>query len=143
MRTPPRHLLRRASTTLALALLLPLLPVPTGASAADPVQVAEREVAAMRAEVERTAGQLTAGTRRLEREQAELGEVERRLADARRTADEADARSERARTELKAVVGAAYRSPLPSGVVLALSSAPDAFGDAVAAQADLARVRGR
>ena len=44
--------LRRASLVVALAVALPLLPVPTGAQAADPAAQARREVAAVRAEVE-------------------------------------------------------------------------------------------
>lgn len=134
--------LRRAATVVALAVALPLVPVPTGAQAADPVQVAEREVAAMRAEVDRTAKVLTQGSRRLEREQAELTRVQRDLAQAQRLAGEAQGRSDAARDQLRTLAAAAYRSPVPDGLALALTGTPDRFVDAMIAQADLARVRG-
>ena len=138
-----RPALRRATVTLALTLVLPLLPATTGAQAADPVEVAAREVAAMKAQVDRSARELSAGTRRLERGQRELSEVQRRLTTARREAGAAGERSDRARAQLNAVVAAAYRRPLAGGLRLALSAGADGFGDAVAAQADLAHVRGR
>lgn len=107
------------------------------------MQTAERQVAAMRAEVERTARALTDGTRRLEQEQAALAGVQQRLAVAEREAAEAGAASTAARSRLRTVVGAAYRSPLPSALALALSTGPDGLGDALSAQGDLERVRGR
>ncbi|MBC7374151.1 MAG: D-alanyl-D-alanine carboxypeptidase family protein [Frankiales bacterium] len=138
-----RPALRRATVTLALTLVLPLLPATTGAQAADPVEVAAREVAAMQAEVDRSARELTEGTRRLERGQRELATVQRRLASARREAGEASQRSDQTRAQLNAVVAAAYRRPLAGGLRLALSAGAKGFGDAVAAQADLEQVRGR
>lgn len=137
-----RLALRRTAVTVSLALALPLLPAAPGAQAADPVEVAELEVAGLRAEVDRTAQLLTAGTRRLERGQAELGEVRRKLSRAQREAAEAAGRSAQARDRLRVVVAAAYKSPLPDAFVLALSSGPDRFRDAMVAQADLQRVRG-
>lgn len=134
--------LRRASTVLALAVGLPLLPAPTGAQAADPVAQARREVAAMRAEVDRTARVLSAGARELEREQAALGTVRRSLDRARREAGSAQAQSDRARTRLRALAAAAYRSPVPDGLALALTGTPDRFVDAMVARADLARAQG-
>jgi len=95
----------------------------------------------LRSEVERTATELTEGTRRLEQGQRELAVVQRRLVTARREATEATAVSSAARERLRAVVSASYRRPLADGIVLALSA--EDFGQAVAAQADLARVRGR
>lgn len=134
--------LRRASTVLALAVGLPLLPAPTGAHAADPVAQARREVAAVRAEVERTARVLSEGSRRLEREQAALGKVRRELDRARREAGSAHAQSDQARTRLRALAAAAYRSPVPDGLALALTGTPDRFVQAMVARADLARAQG-
>jgi hypothetical protein len=134
--------LRRAGTVTALALLLPLVPVPTGAQAADPVKAAEREVAAVRAEVERTAAVLTAGTKRLERGRAELGRVQRDLERARRDAGAAQDAADEARAQVRRIAAAAYRSPVPDGLALALTGTPDRFVDTMVAQADLARVRG-
>ena len=124
-------MLRRAATTLALLAVL----LPAGA-AAGPAGAAD-----LRSEVERTARELTEGTRRLEQGQAELVVVQRKLVTARREASEATATSAGARERLRTVVRAAYRRPLADGMVLALSA--EDFGQAVAAQADLARVRGR
>ena len=124
-------MLRRAATTLALLAVL----LPAGA-AAGPAGAAD-----LRSEVERTARELTEGTRRLEQGQAELVVVQRKLVTARREASEAIATSAGARERLRTVVRAAYRRPLADGMVLALSA--EDFGQAVAAQADLARVRGR
>jgi LAS superfamily LD-carboxypeptidase LdcB len=134
--------LRRASTVLALAALVPLLPVPTGAQAADPLAQARREAAAVRAEVERTARVLSEGSRRLEREQAALGKVRRQLDQARREAGSAQAQSDEARTRLRALAVAAYRSPVPDGLALALTGTPDRFVDAMVARADRARAQG-
>jgi len=138
-----RPALRRITVTLALTLVLPLLPATTGAQAADPVQVAAREVAAMKAEVDRSARELSDGTRRLERGQRELATVQQQLTTARREAGAASDRSEQARSRLNAVVSAAYRRPFAGGLRLALSAGADGFGAAVAAQADLEQVRGR
>ena len=137
-----RRALRRTTTCLALAVALPLLPAPTGASAADPVRQAEKEVAAMRAEVSRTAALLTSGTRTLERGRAELTSVQRRLTRAQREAAAAEDRSDEARSRLRLVVAAAYKSPVPDSFVLALSG-PEDFRAAMVAQGDLQRLRGR
>jgi hypothetical protein len=137
-----RSLLRRAGTVVALAVLLPLAPVPTGAQAADPVQTAKREVAQMRTEVDRTARVLTEGTTRLARGQAELARVQGELDQARREAGEAEARSDEARQRVRRIAAAAYRSPVPDGLALALSGTPERFVDAVVAQSDLNRVHG-
>ena len=127
---------------LALAVLLPVAPMPTGAHAADPVKVAQREAAAVRDEVERTANVLSDATRKLARGQAELARVQRDLDAARREAGAAQARSDEARERVRAIAAAAYRSPVPDGLALALTGTPDGFVDAMVAQADLARVRG-
>ncbi len=134
--------LRRASTVVALAVALPLLPAPTGAQAADPVAQARREVAAVRAEVDRTAKVLSAGARALEREQVALDRVRRSLAAARRDAGSAQQQSDSARSRLRALAAAAYRSPVPDGLALALTGTPDGFVDAMVARADLARAQG-
>ena len=139
---PGRSSLRRGGTVLALALLLPVVPVPTGAQAADPVKVAEREVAAMRAEVERTARVLSEGTRQLTRGQAELIRVQRDLDQARRAAQAAQGRADEAQQRVRTIAAAAYRSPVPDGLALALTGTPDRFVAAMVAQADLDRVRG-
>ncbi len=137
-----RAALRRTTTCLTLAVVLPLLPTPTGASAADPAREAGKAVAAMQAEVDRTAAQLTAGTRRLERSRAELTGVQRRLTRAQRDAAAAKTTSDVARDRLRLVIAAAYKSPVPDSFVLALSG-PDQFQAAMVAQGDLLRVRGR
>ena len=129
-------MLRRAATTLALLAVL----LPAGA-AAGPGAAGPAGAADLRSEVERTAKELTEGTRRLEQGQAELVDVQRRLVTARREAAAATEVSAVARERLRVVVSAAYRHPLADGMVLALSA--EDFGGAVAAQADLARVRGR
>lgn len=137
-----RSSLRRGVTVVALALLLPLVPVPTGAQAADPVKVAERELAAVRAEVDRTAAVLTAGTTRLSRQQAELTRVQRELDVARREVGAAQSRSDAARDKIRTIAAAAYRSPVPDGLALALTGTPDRYVEQVVARADLARVQG-
>ena len=104
-------MLRRAATTSVLLAVLLALLVPTPAGAAD-----------LRSEVERTAQELTEGTRRLEQGQRELADVQRRLVTARREAAEAGALSATARERLRAVVSASYRRPLADGIVLALSA---------------------
>jgi hypothetical protein len=134
--------LRRAGTVTALALLLPLAPMPTGAQAADPVKTAEREVAALRAEVDRTAKVLTAGTTRLERGRAELSRVQRDLERARGEAGAAQEQSDEARERVRRIAAAAYRSPVPHGFALAMTGTPDRFVASMVAQADLDRVRG-
>lgn len=133
---------RRTVWVLALTVAPPVLPLGPGAQAADPVAVAEREAAAMRTEVARTADALTEGTRRIDAARIELSGVQTRLARARRDQAAADAASETARARLSAVAAKAYRSPLPDGVLLALSGGPDRVREALVAQADLDRVRG-
>jgi hypothetical protein len=141
-RTPVRTALRRVGVVLALAVALPLLPVPTGAHAIDPVQAAERQVAAMRAEVDRTAKVLTEGTRRLEQGRSELRRVQRDLDQAQREATAAQQQADEARQRLQVLASAAYRSPLPDEVALALTGTPERFVGVMVARADLARVRG-
>ena len=138
-----RPALRRTAVTLALTLALPLLPAPTGASAADPVSTAKREVAALQDQVDTTARELTDGTRQLERGQAELAKAQRRLATARHEAGASSARAAQAHDRLREVISSAYRSPLPDGVILAMTIGPERYAQAVVARADLDRVRGR
>ena len=137
-----RSVLRRGGLVLALAVALPLAPVPTGAQAADPSAVAERELAGLRAEVDAAAQVLSDGARRLADGRVELDRVQRELAEARAEAEAAQARSAQARERLRIIAAAAYRSPVPDGFALALSGTPDGFVDAVVARADLDRVRG-
>lgn len=137
-----RSVLRRGGLVLALAVAMPLTPVPTGAQAADPVAVAERELAGLRAEVDAAAQVLSDGTRRLEVGRGELERVQHELAGAQAEADAAQARSVQARERLRLIAAAAYRSPVPDSFALALTGTPDGFVDAVVARADLDRVRG-
>ena len=67
-----------SSAVLALALLAGASP----AGAADPVEGAQREVRALRAEAERATSALVAGTGRLEADSARLAAVERRATSA-------------------------------------------------------------
>lgn len=138
-----RTALRRTAVTLALSLALPLLPTPTGASAADPVETAKREIAELQDQVAATAAELTDGARRLETGQSELGQTQRRLAAARKEVSVSAARSASARERLREVASSAYRSPLPDAVVMALTIGPERYTQAVVARADLDRVRGR
>jgi exonuclease VII small subunit len=132
---------RRTTAIAVLALTLPLVSAP-GAGAADPIAQAESQVASLTAEVERTAAVLTEGSRKLEAGQAELERVRSDLARTRRAADEAQSEAQDARRRLQVVISAAYRSPVPDGVAMAMTTSPDGFRDAVAARADLDRVRG-
>lgn len=137
-----RSVVRRGGLVLALAVALPLAPVPTGAQAADPVAVAERELASLRTEVDAAAQVLSDGARRLEAGRGELERVQRELTAAQAEAVAAQARSAAARERLRLIAAAAYRSPVPDGFALALTGTPDGFVDAVVARADLDRVRG-
>jgi len=137
-----RSVLRRGGLVLALAVALPLAPVPTGAQAADPVAIAEHELAGLRAQVDAAAQVLSDGTRRLEDGRGELERVQRELAEARAEAVAAQVRSAQARERIRLIAAAAYRSPMPDGFALALTGTPDNFVDAVVARADLDRVRG-
>ena len=135
-----RRLLLSAATALLLTASLPA--PPAAASTADPVRSAEQAVAALQAEVDRTAAGLRVGTERLAAGQDALAEAQRRLAVAQEEAAAAQDSATAARDRLRLVVVAAYKSPVPDSFVLALSG-PDAFRAAVVAQADLQRVRGR
>ena len=137
-----RSALRRAGLVVALSVALPLVPVATGAQAADPVQVGEQQVADLRREVERTARILTEGTRRLEAGRTALTTVQRELEQARSEVGAAQEQADEARHRLRALASAAYRSPVPDEFTLALSGDADRFVGAMVAQADLARVRG-
>ena len=128
----------RARTTCLLLAVVLASATAGRASAADPVRSATREVAAVRAQVDRTAAELAAGSRRLERSQEALADVRRQADAADREAARAQARATAARDRLRRIVAAAYRSPVPDTFVLALSG-PDAFRATVAAQGDLHR----
>lgn len=122
---------------LVLAVLLPAL-LPPPAQAAAPVLSAARDVATVRAQVERAADELSAGAERLERSRSALQDVRRRRDAAEGRAVRAQTRAEAAQDRLHQVVAAGYRSPVPDAVVLALSG-PDAFAAAVSSRADLRR----
>ena len=135
---------RRLRAAVGGALLLAAsvaAPSSTG-HAADPVRTAEQAVAAVQAEVDRTAARLRAGTSRLEDSRSALEGTRKDLAAAQAQAQAAQERAVAARDELRLVVVAAYKSPVPDSFVLALSG-PDVFRAAMGAQADLHRVRGR
>jgi hypothetical protein len=136
------RLVRRGVAVTALATALLTVPLGPGATAADPVQQAERELAAVRAEVDRAAATLADGTRRLEAGRTELVRLTRELDRAQREADAAAVEAGAAADRLREVAVAAYRSPLPDGLALALSQDPERYVDAVVARADLARAQG-
>jgi hypothetical protein len=138
------HLLRRCAAVAAVAIVLPLAVTSAGTSAgaADPVQDAENKVAALTAEVDRTAAVLSEGSAELEAGQAELERVRAELSRTQREADEALARAGEAKRRLRTVVSAAYRNPVPDGLAMAMTAGPDRFRDAMVARADLDRVRG-
>jgi hypothetical protein len=169
LRTPvdARRRSPRALVLLA-AVLLPLLPAtgalageevtppptpPAGASPApgsqeavdrarDLREQAEEQVAAFQAQVDAATAVLTEGSQRLAEKQAELARTQSQQEQAERDADEALARAAKAKKHLHTVVAAAYRSPVPDAMQLALTTGPDGIRDAVVARADLDRVRG-
>jgi hypothetical protein len=133
-------LARRGAAVVALALVLPLAAATAGA--ADPVKEAEDQVAALQAEVERTAAVLTEGSKELEQGRAELARTQAELERTQREADAATARADEAQRRLRTVISAAYRSPVPDGLAMAMTAGPERFRDAMVARADLDRVRG-
>ena len=138
-----RCVARRSAAVLAVAVVLPL--VATAADAADDaddVKTAEDQVAALQAEVARTAAVLTEGSQKLEQGQAELASVQAELARTQREADDALDRAAEAKRKLQTVISAAYRSPVPDGLAMAMTAGPERFRDAMVARADLDRVRG-
>ncbi len=135
-RRPLTRLLAPVLTVLAVLLTVP------GAASADEVADAKAQVESLGGEVARTTAELTAGTVRLEEGRARLAQTEAAAADARAAADEAAARAEAARAKLGAIVNAAYRTPRPGAVGLALGSAPGELGEAVRAEAGLEHVQG-
>ena len=139
MRTP--FTTRRTVATAVLALTLPLVTGP-GVGAADPIQQAEEQVASLTSEVERTAAILTEGSKKLEEGQAELQRVRAELTRTQRAADEALAQAQDPQRRLQVMVSAAYRSPVPDGVAMALTTTPERLRDAVVARGDLERIRG-
>jgi peptidoglycan hydrolase CwlO-like protein len=132
---------RRATAVAVLVLGLPFATA-SGAGAADPIEQAEQQVASLTAEVDRTAAVLTEGSKKLEEGQAELARVRAELTRTQREAEEALAQAEEARRRLRSMVSAAYRSPVPDGIAMAMTTGPDGFRDAMVARADLERVRG-
>jgi peptidoglycan hydrolase CwlO-like protein len=139
MRMP--HAARRMTAVAVLALTLPLATA-SGVASADPLEVAEQQVASLEDEVERTAAVLTDGSNKLAAGQAELAKVRAELARTQREAATAVAEANEAQRRLRVVVSAAYRSPMPDGIAIAMTAGPDGFRDAVVARADLDRVRG-
>lgn len=145
---------RAAAVLLGAALLVPLGGVPAGAAtppapagselqeADERVRDAQAQVEALQAEVERTAVELTEGTTRLEAGQAELARTQAEQATAEAAADRALQRAGAARAKLAVVVSAAYRSPVPDGVQMALTADPDDIVDSLVARHDLDRVQG-
>ena len=112
------------------------------AAAEEQVDGLARQVESLRSEVERIAGDLMAGTIRLEEGQQELELVQAQAAAARTAADQALAEVAVARARLAAVVSAAYRQPRPSDISLAFAAAPGELSTAVLASAELDHVQG-
>ena len=132
----------RAAAVAALVLAASVAASAPSVHAADPVRSAEQAVAALQAEVDRTAARLRTGTARLGDSRSALDATRTDLAAAQTEARAAQERAVAARDELRLVVVAAYKSPVPDSFVLALSG-PDVFRAAMVAQADLQRLRGR
>jgi hypothetical protein len=161
---------RRSLRALVLlaAVLLPLLPA-AGAGASEQVatsagpsagatpapgsqeaverarelrQAAQKQVAAFQAQVDAATAVLVEGSQRLAEKQAELARTQARQVQAEADADAALARAAEAKQQLHTIVAAAYRSPVPDAMQLALTTGPDGIRDAVVARADLDRVRG-
>ncbi len=132
-----------AAPVLALALAATTAPA---ASAAPALQVgaltAAPSLVDLQAEVDAVSAALTDATRRLEEGEARLAEVRAQGVQARAEADAAVAVTEAARVRLGRIVGAAYRSPQPSDVAVALSAGRGELGDAVRAQVSLEQVQG-
>jgi len=119
------------------------VPAAAGVTAPAPtVDAAEAEVTALGLEFERTTAELTAGTVRYEAGEAELADTQSRAVQARSTAEEALAAAAAARVRLGRVVNAAYRSPRPERVTLALVALPGQLGEAAFGDAALDHVRG-
>lgn len=120
----------------------PVVVAPVAVSAPVDVNAGQAEVAALNAEVERTTAELTAGTVRLEQGQARLAETQARADQARAEADAALARAAAAKAQLGRLVNAAYRTPRPDNVTLALGAQPGRLEEVVLADAALDHVRG-
>ncbi len=112
------------------------------AASQDPVDQAQLQVRDLQAEVARVAADLTAGTERLDSGRAHLAALRLDARAARDGADAAAAAAALAHTRLGDLVGASYRFPLPSDLVLALSRPQDGIGGAVLLNAQLDHVRG-
>lgn len=158
----PAGRLRRCVAVLGVAMMLPLLPSAASSALADDapppapasatpdevaqenraVNEAERDVAALQAQVEHTAAVLTEGTQRLVAGQQELVRLHGEQSLAQRAADAAVERAAAAKARVGIVVSAQYRFPVPDAMHLALTTGPDGIRDAVVARSDLDRVRG-
>ena len=152
--TRPRRLPARL-LLLALVLVVPLTGgvAVAGTSAPEPsasdlqqaeqrVQTAQEQVAAMQAQVEQTAAVLDEGTARLEQGQARLAQTQADQAAAEVAADAAAVRAAQAKEKVAIVVSAAYRSPVPQTLQMALTAGPEQIVDVIVARHDLDRVSG-
>ena len=138
-----------ALAVLAAAPTAQAAPVPTPApaptaAALDPAAIAraQADVDALGTQVARATADLTAGTQRLEQAQARLADTQAQADAARTAAQAALARAAAARALLARVVNAAYRSPRPDDVALALSTSPGELEQVLLANAALDQVQG-
>ena len=106
------------------------------------VAAAQATVADLNAEVARTTAELSAGTQRYEQGQAVLADTQAKAAAARAQADLALAEAAAAKAHLARVVNAAYRTPRPDALTLALGAQPGRLEEAVVADAALEHIQG-
>ena len=136
---------RLSSLLLAPVVAAVVLATTGGAvAAADVPSVASAQatVADLNAEVARTTAELSAGTARYEQGQAVLADTQAKATAARQQADLALAAAAAAKAHLARVVNAAYRTPRPDALTLALGAQPGKLEEAVVADAALEHVQG-
>ncbi len=139
-----RRLRLGAPTVVAAALaVLAALPAAVPAAWAEPGSVtsAQAQVDALAAEEAQASTRLSAGSQRLAEGQARLDASRAEADRTRSVAEAAQARARAARDQLGQLVNAAYRTPLPDVVTLALGAAPGGLQDAVLAGATIDHVR--
>jgi len=121
-------------------------PPRTSSSAAPPTSARAQEAAQlvqkMRARMTEVAAQLTKGTGRWEAGQAELGLRQAEAVEAQRAAESSGAQAEDAGTQVREIIAARYRNPVPSGLALLLAPPGGSPTDTVASRAVLAKVQG-
>lgn len=121
-------------------------PDATTPGAATPEQQAvtdaQAAVADLQGAVARAAASLSDGARKLEAGQAFLATTQAQAAQSRADADRAQQVAAQAKERLGEVVSAAFRTPTPGGLGLAIAGTPGQFSDSLHASADLELVRG-